>query len=547
MLPRSTITRLIPILKRNCQRALRMQVKGFPRPYFCAHVLRDIHWFNTWASSGSVYRVRSDHTRNVYCDIRVGSCRHDQVANGGLNDNDEELESVNYITMPIDDRVYDGLRLALWRLTEAKFKEALSDYNSREGLRISTVDPNAELESFIKVKPTRSIKYQKEQLVDQEKWVKFCKRASQWLSSLPQITSSWVEFDATHETKLLVNTEGSVIVQHHEIFSLTASMRRLTREGSDLDQEVVINVGRLKELPNFGRFKKLMLGKHQLLLKQIKARKIHSFSGPVLLCAGPAGLLFHEAIGHRLEGSRLLASGEGQTFKGQEGRQVLDLELTIRDNPKLKEFKGQRCIGAYDFDDEGTPAQDALLVENGVLKGFLNTRAATSKRGFQPNGHARNKKFQRPISRMGVTIIHGKKALSFPQLRELLIAEIKKQKKPFGMIVYETCGGETETLSYDFQAFSGDISFATLLYPDGKEVPVRGVNLVGTPLQALSNIIAVGNEPELDNGYCGAESGFIPITTISPPVLLRNLELQAKDEELVTQHVLPRPRKSPLH
>ena len=541
MLPRSTINRLIPILKRSCRRALRMQVKGFPRPYYCAHILRDIHWFNTWASSGSVYRVRSDHTRNVFCDIRVGNYKNDQVANGGLHDNDEERESVSYVTMPIDDRVYDGLRLALWRLSEARFKEALSDYNAKEGLRITTVDPNEDLESFVRLKPTQSIKYQQPQNVDQEKWVKFCKKASQWLSALPQVTSSWVEFDASHETKIFLNSEGSVIVQHQEIFALTAGMRRLTREGSDLEQELVLNVGRIRELPNFGRFKKMMLAKYQQLLKQIKARRVHAFSGPVLLCAGPAGLLFHEALGHRLEGSRLLSSGEGQTFKGQEGKRILDLDITIRDNPKLKEFQGQRCIGAFDFDDEGTPARDALLVENGVLKGFLNTRAALYKKGYQPNGHARSKKFQRPISRMGVTVIEGKKTVGFQQLRELLLSEIKKQKRPFGMIVYETCGGETETVSYDFQAFSGEISHACLIYPDGKEVPVRGVNLVGTPLQALSNIIAIGHEAELDNGYCGAESGFIPISTISPPVLLRNLELQAKDEELITQHILPRP------
>jgi len=71
---------------------------------------------------------------------------------------------------------------------------------------------------------------------------------------------------------------------------------------------------------------------------------------------------------------------------------------------------------------------------------------------------------------------------------------------------------------------------------------VRGVNFVGTPLQALNNIIAVGSEQEMDNGYCGAESGFIPITTIAPGVLLSNLELQAKEEALVTQYILPRPK-----
>jgi predicted Zn-dependent protease len=142
---------------------------------------------------------------------------------------------------------------------------------------------------------------------------------------------------------------------------------------------------------------------------------------------------------------------------------------------------------------------------------------------------------------MGVTIIKGRKPVTMTRIREMLIEEIKRQGKPFGMIVYETSGGETETTRYDFQAFSGEISFATLIYPNGKEVVVRGVNFVGTPLQALNNITAVSDYRELDNGFCGAESGMVPVSTISPAVLLSNLELQAKDEELVTPFLLRAP------
>ncbi len=136
MLPRSTIHRIIPILKKDSTRALRMKVPGFPKVYYCAFLLRDIEWFNTWASSGSIYRRRSDHTRNVYCDIRVGSYKFDQTTDGGLTDNDRERESASHVTVPIDDRDYAGLRLGLWRLMEAKFREALKDFNFQWGRRV---------------------------------------------------------------------------------------------------------------------------------------------------------------------------------------------------------------------------------------------------------------------------------------------------------------------------------------------------------------------------------------------------------------------------
>jgi predicted Zn-dependent protease len=281
--------------------------------------------------------------------------------------------------------------------------------------------------------------------------------------------------------------------------------------------------------------------KYQQLIASRDGERLSSYSGPALLLPQPAGLLFHEAIGHRLEGSRLLSLSEGHTFRNHENKKVLKLPISIRDNPKLKSWKGVNCIGAYDFDDEGTDSQDTLLIDRGVLREFLTTRAEIPQANFRLNGHARNKRHQRPISRMAVTIIESDCGKPYDELKERLIEEIVKQEQPYGIIIYETGNGETDTSTYNFQAFSGQITFATIIYPDGREVPIRGVDIVGTPLQALSNIIDVGDQPELDNSYCGAESGTIPVSTISPAILLSHIELQAKDEELVTPFVLAPP------
>ncbi len=542
MLTRATVESLIPILRRDARRALSMRVPGFPAPYYCSFLLKDIDTFNTWASAGSTGRSQTDRTRTVCCDLRVGSYEYDQVTDGGLKEPDDDLESSSFHTVPIDDTAFDGLRITLWKLLESKFREALNDYNQRQASRISTPDPNRGIRSFTRAKRASLRRPARLDVVDYERWSRFCKRASLWISSLPRLSGSWVEFDLSQETRIFVSTEGSVTVQSSQVFSLSANLHKLTSEGSRLEQEIVINAGLQRELPDMARFKKLVLQKYDQLMRLSRARKIHAFSGPVLLYPGPAGLLFHEALGHRLEGSRLLSSGEGQTFRGQEGKEIFKLPITIRDDPSMHSYKGKRCIGAYAYDDEGVKAQNAVLIEGGVLKGFLSTRAAYAKGRHQSNGHARTRQHQQPISRMAVTIVEAKGGLPLERLKAKLLQEIRRQKKPFGMIVYETNGGETDTTNYDFQAFSGDIAFATLVYPNGREVCVRGVNFIGTPLQALSNVAAVGDQPELDNGYCGAESGLIPISTISPAVLISNLELQGKDEELVTPSILKRPK-----
>lgn len=542
MLLRSTVERLIPILRKDARRALKMHVPGFPKPYYCSFLLKDVHWFNTWASCGSIGRSKTDRTRNVYCDVRVGSYEYDQVSDGGVHELDDDLESNTHCSVPVDDKDYDGLRFSVWKLLEAKFREALADYNQKEASRISTVDPNGGLKSFTRAKRASYKHLARLDTLNHDEWSKFCKRASLWLSELPKLTGSWVEFDVSQETRLLVSTEGTVVAQNSQVFSLTANIHKLTKEGSRLEQDLVINCGSIDELPDLTTFKRLMIEKYEILMRVVRAKKIHAFSGPVLLYPGPAGLLFHEAVGHRLEGSRLLASGEGQTFKDQEGKQIFKLPITVRDNPLMREFNGTRCIGSYTYDDEGSKGSNTVMIEDGVLKNFLSTRAALRKGRHQSNGHARTRDQQRPISRMAVTIVEGKNGLPLDKLKARLIQEIKRQKKPFGMIVYETNGGETDTSNYDFQAFSGDIAYATLIYPNGREVAVRGVNFVGTPLQSLSNIVAVGDEQQLDNGFCGAESGLIPISTISPAVLVSTLELQGKEEELVTPHILQRPK-----
>lgn len=544
MLPRKTIDKLIAILRLDIKRGRRMSLRGFPKTYFCSFLLRDTQWFNTWARGGSIVRRRADHTRNIFADVRVGSYKYDQVMNGGLDDNNEELESFHHVSVPIDDTDYDGLRLSIWRLLEAKYREAVADYTSRKNKSLSSIDQNEELVSFTKLPTYRHVDYKNPEFVYEDYWVKYCKDASRWISTLKGVTGGWVEFDATHVTKIFVSSEGSVIVQPHQIYQLIATMRNTTKEGANPEQDLVLNVGSQKELPDLKTFKRMLRDKYKKLISISRTKRIHAFSGPALLCPIPAGILLHEALGHRLEGSRLLSSYEGRTFEGQFGKKILDAKLTIRDNPTQKKYRGKFCIGAYDFDDEGCPAQDTLLVEEGILKGALSTRAAFLKKGFKPNGHARGRKHERPISRMAVLMAEATEPHPFEELKKMLLAEIKRQGKPYGIIIYETSGGETGTTRHEFQGFQGEITYATIIYPNGKEVVVTGIDFVGTPLQALNNILAVGDVPEINNGYCGAESGFIPITTVSPALLLSNLELLARGTELVTPYILPRPRTS---
>jgi predicted Zn-dependent protease len=256
------------------------------------------------------------------------------------------------------------------------------------------------------------------------------------------------------------------------------------------------------------------------------AQTLRAYSGPVLLDPRPAGLLMHEAIGHRLEGNRLLSSGEGQTFRDALGSQLLPEMLSMYDDPTLSHFDGKSLVGHYLYDDEGVAAGRAEMVDRGLIRGFVSSRAAVA-RGHRSNGHARNESFERPMSRMGVTMVEAREGVEDKSLKRLLIEEVKRRRLPFGVHVLIADSGETATKSYDFQAFLGQIRAATRVFPDGREELVRDVSFVGTPLNAVRGIIAAGTRREVDNSYCGAESGAVPVSTVSPALLLENLELQS--------------------
>jgi TldD protein len=143
---------------------------------------------------------------------------------------------------------------------------------------------------------------------------------------------------------------------------------------------------------------------------------------------------------------------------------------------------------------------------------------------------------------MGTLILESSQKVPFAQLKQELIAEAKRQNKEFAIILRNAAGGATNTSSWGFQAFKG---VARLVYKvdieSGEETLVRGVELVGTPLASLMKVQAVGDDPTLFNGYCGAESGFVPVSTLTPSLLLSELEFQKSPPQREQPEVLPPP------
>ena len=537
---KSGVDRIRKALREEINRSIdKLKSPGHPRPYYISYLLRDIRRIDVWAKYGSIGYDRTDHKRVCFANVRVGSYRYDQTAYGGLTDNSDEVESYDLVDMPLEDDT-DAMRFALWRLTDARYREAVKAYHSRKARDVSFLDENKELPSFIKQSAVRSPFRLINPRIDTGHFRDYVRKASRVFKKFGEIKNSYVEFSSELQTKVFVSSEGIERVWQEPVYQITAYMWYLTKKCNE-EHSLVYTVAHPDELPDLENLKKAILQRVKLLTEIEHGEKLISYTGPVLMAPRPAGLFVHEVAGHRLEASRLLSHDEGRTFKDKVGHRIMHKDISIYDDPSRRSFNGQSLIGHYRFDDEGSVPSRAVLVERGVLKGFLTTRSPVRKKDHKNNGHARNQTFEHPISRMGNLLIESHSSLSWKELKANLLEEIRRRKLPYGVILYEVEGGETGTESYNFQAFMGQITVAVKVYPGGREKYIRGVDFVGTPLSSLSHIIAVGQDRELDNGFCGAESGTIPVSTLSPAILVSSLELQAKDTTRVTQYSLPLP------
>jgi len=230
----------------------------------------------------------------------------------------------------------------------------------------------------------------------------------------------------------------------------------------------------------------------------LDARAARGGSYPVVLDQELAGVFVHEAVGHATEGDIIL---EGDScLEGRLGERIGSELVTVKDDPSLM------LNGYYPFDDEGSLAQETVLVENGVLRSYLNTRETAARLGGVP-GNARAEGMSRPVVRMSNTYI----ANGDWKLEEIL-EELKS-----GVYLAGSRGGQVSTGEgiFQFNAKKGYI------IEDGERTQLlRDVSLSGKILETLLHVRAVGDDLKYNSGRCGKSGQLVPVSDGSPHLLV---------------------------
>ena len=522
-----------------------LHLRDHEKPYFLSFAVRGRTSAEVAAKYGAIFEDRDRHDRTLQVDVRVGSYAVDNTGTTELFDLDGSDSGYQAgREAPLDDNPA-ALRNALWLLTDETYKKSLAAYAKKQGKDVYRPDDPDRPPSFSHEEPAVDLGPAVKHDFNHEAWRAELRLQSGRLRDYPQLFDSQIRVSVDHEEREFASTEGTRLITEQAIYGLHIEAWARAPDGMLLENSRDYYAAEEAKLPRGEELSKRIDQMATELIALQKAPVQGPYTGPALLAPEASGVLFHEAVGHRLEGERQNDDKDGQTFKGQINQSILPSFLTIIDDPTLARYGDTELNGVYRYDEQGVRAARALLVDHGVLKSFLMSRAPVS--GFaHSNGHGRSSAGRDPVARMSNLIVESTRVVPADRLKAMLLAEVRRQKKPYGLLIKDVTGGNTDTSGYAYQAFKGQ---PRLVYQvdatTGAETLVRGVEIVGTPLSSINKIVATGDDTRVFNGYCGAESGYVPVSTVAPTVLLTEIELQRTRKDTGRPPVLSSPWAQP--
>jgi TldD protein len=322
----------------------------------------------------------------------------------------------------------------------------------------------------------------------------------------PRLSQVFVSLTATHDLVLIVTSEGT----------LAADVRPLVR----LDVTVIAEAGGRREQASAGGGARTGYGylleadrglayareAARRALVNLEAEEAPAGSMTVVLGPGWPGILLHEAIGHGLEGD--FNRKGSSAFAGRLGERVASPLCTVVDDGTLPQSRGSLGV-----DDEGTPTQQTVLIEQGILRGYMQDRLNARLTGTSPTGNGRRQSYAHPpLPRMTNTYM-----LAGEYSSEEIIASVDR-----GLYAVNFGGGQVDITSGKF-VFSANEAY---LIEGGRVTrPVKGATLIGNGPDVLSRVSMVGNDLKLDPGIgtCGKDGQSVPVGVGQPTIRVDDL------------------------
>jgi TldD protein len=530
-------TTLLDIMNQELQRNFQaLKQKGDTPPYFMAYEISDIESHEVGATLGVVNSQGDSHNRFLDTTVRVG----DQKLDNYRRVRGDRIQFTSGAQVSIED-VPEALKPRMWLETDRVYRAAadrLIRIKTNQQVKAADRDQSSDFSSEEAYAHTQA---PYKTTFDTAKWAKLAKEWSSDFRAYPDLLSSAVNVSDQIDNRYFVNTEGTRVDHGRGFARIVISASAKAKDGMDVADFETFEAFEPTGLPSPAAIHTAVKKVAQNVENLLTAKPAEPFVGPAIFSGRASGVFFHEIFGHRIEGHRQKDEAEGQTFTAKVGEKILPEFLSVTFDPTQKQAAGIDLNGWYQYDDEGVLGRPVLAVQNGILRNFLMSRSPIQ--GFDhSNGHGRRQPGLEVVSRQSNLIVTSTRSVSDQQLRQMLIDEIKKQNKPYGLYFDNITGGFTTTQRGGSQSFKVIPLIVYKIYADGRpDELIRGADLVGTPLASFAKILATGDKQEVFNGYCGAESGSVPVSAVSPAILISEMEIEKKDSGQDLLPLLPSP------
>ena len=505
-------------------------------PYFLSYEVTERETVSANAAFGALTSNNRGRSRYLDIDLRVGNYELD---------NTRPIQGVRNrrttVRIPLDDDV-DAIRSVVWNATDARYKqaiEALTKVETDVQVKVEAEDTSAD---FSHQEPIRDAVGTARLKADLSDWERRARLYSAPFADHDRILAATASVSGTAETRWFVNSEGTEVGTADVHYRVFVSARTKADDGMTLPRYESFFSFTPDGLPADGT----VLTTVERMIADLAALRVaplvDPYTGPAILSGRASGVFFHEILGHRVEGHRQKRVDDGQTFKKKINERILPPGFSVTFDPNRRRLVGQDLVGSYSYDNQGVRGRPVVVVDDGVLVDFLMSR--TPIEGFPgSNGHGRKQYGYSPVSRQSNLIVEVRDPVSREALKEQLLTMIRDGGRPFGLFIDDIQGGVTTTGRFMPNAFNVEPNVVYRIYPDGREELVRGVDLIGTPLTTLSRVIAADDQVAVFNGFCGAESGSVPVSAAAPGILVSQIEVQKKGKSQERLPILPRPTR----
>ena len=531
---------LLNILKNEINREMGYLKKADIPVYLLSYRIDETEWYVINTSFGVLTSSRwESKERYLTVQVRVGDKNLDNFHE--LRDDSGPYSA----TIPISlDNNTKAIASSLWSATEEAYKNAILRYEKAKAsiaIKVESEDKAPDYSEAASVQYYEPLINISDLNFNETEWEARLKSYSREFVDIKDILNGtstlWLEITR----KYYVNSEGTSIVQNSTSCRVGHYAMVLASDGMELPLFQSYFAHTPAGLPDNNTMLQDAKKLAQTLVAIKTAPIVEPYAGPAILSSDAAGVFFHEVFGHRVEGQRMKKESDGQIFKKKIGEMVLHKDFSVIFDPTITYYKNNPLNGSYKYDDEGVKAEKIIVIDKGVLKDFLMTRTPIDNFP-KSNGHARAQAGEQPVSRQSNLIVETEKPYTDAQLREMLIAEVKKQNKEYGFLFAKVQGGFTLTERFIPNSFNIMPLEVYRIYADGRpDELVRGVDLIGTPLSMFSQVEAAGDTHGNFAGTCGAESGWVPVGCSSPALFVKQIEMQKKEKEQNLPPIIERP------